>query len=122
MYPSVPCACALSLPLPVQAPHSWRFLLLPLLMPEPAINLTLRPCAAQVTEKAGAEADEEVSLVAGRLQVDVAATNQQPIPLALLKARLLHFGPLKVSGQATAAGCTGCCSSAALCSGHLLHP
>ena len=30
--------------------------------------------------------------MAGRLQVDVAATNQQPVPLALLKARLLHLG------------------------------
>lgn len=83
--------CALSLPLLERAFPSCRIPLLPLLMPGPADDLSLRSCDAQVTEKAGAEADEEVSLVAGRLQVDVAATNQQPIPLALLKARLLHL-------------------------------
>ena len=45
----------------------------------------------QVVEgSASTEADlggEEVSLLAGRLQDDIAATNLQPVPLALLKAR-----------------------------------
>lgn len=39
---------------------------------------------------AGGDADaagEEVSLLAGHMQVDVAATNLQPVPLGLLKAR-----------------------------------
>jgi hypothetical protein len=46
----------------------------------------VRPQVADAAAGAGADAGgEEVSLVAGRLQVDVAATNLQPVPLALLK-------------------------------------
>ncbi len=65
----------------------------------------LRAQVADAAAGAGADAGgEEVSLVAGRLQVDVAATNLQPVPLALLKVppRAAGRGPGRACGPASA--------------------